>query len=66
MGAAENEANLRDAHELAAVRAGHREADDEPVGVAVHFRDGKCVERWSNADMLGWLVQLGAVEPPAG
>jgi steroid delta-isomerase-like uncharacterized protein len=30
----------------------------------LHFRDGKCVERWSIADMLGWLVQLGAVEPP--
>lgn len=34
-------------------------------GITVlHFREGKCVERWSNADMLGWLVQLGAVEPP--
>lgn len=30
----------------------------------LHFRDGKCVERWSIADMLGWLVQLGAVEAP--
>jgi steroid delta-isomerase-like uncharacterized protein len=30
----------------------------------LHFRDGKCVERWSQADMLGWLVQLGALEPP--
>ena len=30
----------------------------------LHFRNGKCVERWSNADMLGWFVQLGAVEPP--
>jgi predicted ester cyclase len=30
----------------------------------LHFRDGLCVERWSQADMLGWLVQLGAIEPP--
>jgi predicted ester cyclase len=26
---------------------------------------GKTVERWSNADMLGLLVQLGAVPAPA-
>jgi steroid delta-isomerase-like uncharacterized protein len=31
----------------------------------LHFRDGRCVERWSNADMLGLLIQLGAVPPPA-
>jgi steroid delta-isomerase-like uncharacterized protein len=31
----------------------------------LHFRDGRCVERWSSADMLGWLVQLGAVQPPS-
>jgi steroid delta-isomerase-like uncharacterized protein len=30
----------------------------------LHFRDGRCVERWSTVDMLGLLVQLGAVEPP--
>jgi predicted ester cyclase len=29
------------------------------------FRDGKVVERWSQADMLGLMVQLGAVPPPA-
>ena len=29
------------------------------------IRDGKCVERWSTADMLGLLIQLGAVPPPA-
>ena len=29
------------------------------------MRDGKCVERWSTADMLGLLIQIGAV-PPAG
>ncbi len=35
-------------------------------GITVlHFRDGTCVERWSQADMLGLLVQLGAVPAPA-
>jgi steroid delta-isomerase-like uncharacterized protein len=28
------------------------------------MRDGKCVERWSTADMLGLLIQVGAVTPP--
>jgi predicted ester cyclase len=43
------------------------ERDVAVDGITIlHFRDGKCVERWSSADMLGWLVQLGAVEPPAG
>lgn len=28
------------------------------------FRDGTVVERWSNADMLGLLVQIGAVPAP--
>jgi predicted ester cyclase len=30
----------------------------------LHFRDGKCIERWSQADMLGYLVQVGAVPAP--
>jgi predicted ester cyclase len=30
------------------------------------LRDDKCVERWSTADMLGLLVQIGAVPPPGG
>jgi len=30
----------------------------------LHFRDGRCIERWSCADMLGVLVQIGAVPPP--
>ncbi len=30
----------------------------------LHFRDERCIERWSQADMLGLLVQLGAVPPP--
>ena len=29
------------------------------------MRAGKCVERWSTADMLGLLIQLGAVPAPA-
>jgi predicted ester cyclase len=29
------------------------------------MRDGRCVERWSQADMLGLMVQIGAVPPPA-
>jgi steroid delta-isomerase-like uncharacterized protein len=29
------------------------------------IRDGRCVERWSIADMLGVLVQIGAVPPPS-
>jgi predicted ester cyclase len=28
------------------------------------MRDGKCIERWSTADMLGLLIQVGAVPPP--
>jgi predicted ester cyclase len=31
----------------------------------LRFAGGKCVERWSVADFLGMLVQLGAVELPA-
>ena len=29
----------------------------------LHFRDGKCVERWSSVDMYNWLAQLGVVQP---
>jgi hypothetical protein len=28
-------------------------------------RDGRCIERWSTADMLGLMMQLGAIEAPA-
>jgi predicted ester cyclase len=28
------------------------------------FRDGKVVERWSNADLLGLMVQIGAIPAP--
>ena len=31
----------------------------------LHFRGGRCVERWSTADLLGVLVQIGAVPAPS-
>jgi predicted ester cyclase len=31
----------------------------------LHFRGDRVVERWTTADMLGLLVQLGAVPAPA-
>lgn len=30
----------------------------------LHFAGARVVERWSSADMLGLLVQLGALPPP--
>lgn len=46
--------------------------DIEPTGkqikieniVFARFEDGKVVERWVQADMLGLMQQLGAVDPP--
>ncbi len=35
------------------------------ITTVLTMRDGKCVERWSTADMLGLLIQLGAVPAPA-
>jgi predicted ester cyclase len=32
----------------------------------MHFRAGRVVERWSTADMLGLLAQIGAWSPPGG
>lgn len=32
----------------------------------LRFAGGRCVERWSQADLLGLMVQLGAVPAPAG
>jgi steroid delta-isomerase-like uncharacterized protein len=32
-----------------------------PGVTILRFRDGKCVERWSQADYLGLLMQLGAM-----
>ena len=31
----------------------------------LRFVDGRCVERWNQADLFGWLQQLGAI-PLAG
>ena len=31
----------------------------------MRFGGNTVIERWSNADMLGVLVQIGAVPPPA-
>ena len=31
----------------------------------MRFSGGTAIERWSSADMLGVLVQIGAVSPPA-
>jgi predicted ester cyclase len=31
----------------------------------LHFRDGRCVERFSQTDMLSLLMQIGAVPAPA-
>ena len=34
------------------------------AGMVIHlFREGKCVETWQSTDALGFLTQLGAVEP---
>lgn len=30
----------------------------------LRFEDGKCVERWQNADMMGLMRQLGAIPAP--
>ena len=38
----------------------------EIAGITIlAFRDGLVVERWASADMLGALVQIGAVPAPA-
>jgi predicted ester cyclase len=35
-------------------------------GISIYrFRNGKVVERWTSADVLGFLVQVGAVPAPA-
>lgn len=31
----------------------------------LHFRGGRCVERWNVADFLGAMVQVGAIPAPA-
>jgi predicted ester cyclase len=37
-----------------------------PTLTILRFGGGRCVERWSQADFLGLLQQLGAFPPPAG
>jgi predicted ester cyclase len=38
----------------------------ELAGITIlRFANGKCVERWSQADFLGLLVQLGALPTPS-
>jgi steroid delta-isomerase-like uncharacterized protein len=32
----------------------------------LRFRDGRIVERWTTADLLGLMMQLGAIPAPAG
>lgn len=40
--------------------------DVEIAGITIlRFADGKCVERWNQADFLGLLRQIGAVPAPA-
>jgi predicted ester cyclase len=36
------------------------------ITTVLTMRDGRCVERWSTADMYGLLVQIGGVPAPAG
>jgi steroid delta-isomerase-like uncharacterized protein len=37
------------------------------AGISImRFQGGKCVERWSQADFLGMLQQIGAIPVPAG
>jgi predicted ester cyclase len=35
-----------------------------PGTTILRFEGSRAVERWSQADMLGLLVQLGAIPPP--
>mgnify|MGYP003503845198 CR=1 FL=1 len=37
---------------------------EQGVITILRFDDGHCVERWSVADTLSVLVQIGAVDPP--
>lgn len=37
----------------------------QPGITILDFRDGRCIERWSVADTLAVLFQLGAIAPPA-
>lgn len=35
------------------------------ITTMLRVRDGRCVERWSTADMFGLMIQLGAIPAPA-
>ena len=35
-----------------------------PGITSLRFQGDSCIERWSQADMLGLLVQVGAIPPP--
>jgi predicted ester cyclase len=35
-----------------------------PGQTVLHFRDGHVIERWSTADFLGLMIQLGAIPQP--
>ena len=37
-----------------------------PITTILRVEDGHCLERWSTADMLGLMIQLGAIPPPGG
>ncbi len=37
-----------------------------PSTVTLHFENDKIVEAWLNADMLGLLIQIGAIPQPTG
>lgn len=36
-----------------------------PTITILQFKGGKCVERWSQADMLGVMLQIGALPAPS-
>jgi steroid delta-isomerase-like uncharacterized protein len=49
--------------EFMGVPATGREISLDGITV-LRFENAKCVERWSQADLLGLLTQLGALPPP--
>jgi predicted ester cyclase len=51
--------------ELFGVPASGREFTSTGIAV-LRIENGKIVEHWSEVDMLGALVQIGAVTPPGG
>jgi steroid delta-isomerase-like uncharacterized protein len=50
--------------ELMGVPATGRDVEINGITILA-FRDGRVIARWAMADMLGLLVQLGAIPPPA-